>query len=156
MIGDKQTSELLYRVLNTFQDAVVWIDTNSRIVEWNGAAERLFGFMREDVVGCSLAHTIIPDEHRVAHLNGMAKFMQTGAGAIFGRTVDINALTWSGDQIDVAISIDSIVVNNTQYFTAHIRSLEGEKDGEAETTSIGTAVAESGMGDPLALEPKSA
>lgn len=154
MIGNKETSGLIQDVLNTFQDAVVWIDTNSRIVEWNTAAERLFGFSRSEVLSHTLVNTIVPDEHRAAHLNGMAKYMETGTGAIFGRTVNINAMTWSGNLIDIAISIDSIKVAGQQYFTAHIRKLDKQTIDTPEITPIADVVAESGMGVTLALEPK--
>jgi PAS domain S-box-containing protein len=123
-------------ILNTIHDAVVWIDTGSRIVEWNSAAERVFGFMHDDVVGRSLTSTIIPDEHRVAHLNGMAKFMSTGTGQLFGHTVEINAMTWSGTELPIAITIGSIVVEGNQYFTAHIRSLNEMRAASLKTEPI--------------------
>jgi two-component system sensor histidine kinase/response regulator len=78
-------------VLNTIHDAVVWIDHGSKIVQWNAAAERIFGFMREDVLGRSLTSTITPDEHRVGHMNGMSKFMSTGHGQLFGRSVALES-----------------------------------------------------------------
>ena len=115
--------ELVRRILDTFQDAVIWIDVKSIIVEWNSAAESVFVFKRSDVVGRSLTSTIVPDHHRQAHMTGMQQYMLTGDGPIFGHTVEIDAMTWSGAEIPVAISIDSITVDGRLYFTAHIRPL---------------------------------
>ena len=115
--------DLVRRILDTFQDAVIWIDVKSIIVEWNAAAEHVFGFKREDVMGRSLTSTIVPDHHRASHMAGMKNFMATGEGPIFGHTVEIDAMTWSGSLISVAISIDKIVVDGRLYFTSHIRPL---------------------------------
>ncbi|MEH6593673.1 MAG: PAS domain S-box protein [Halioglobus sp.] len=115
--------DLVRRILDTFQDAVVWIDAESMIVEWNTSAESVFGFKRADVMGRSLMHTIIPDHHRENHSTGMKSFMATGNGPLFGHTVEIDAMTWSGASIAIAISIDQIVLNGNQYFTAHMRPL---------------------------------
>ena len=115
--------DLIRRILDTFQDAVIWIDVKSVIVEWNASAEAVFGFKRTDVIGRTLTNTIIPDHHRESHMTGMKSFIETGEGALFGHTVEIDAMTWSGNSINVAISIDKIIVGGRQYFTAHIRPL---------------------------------
>jgi len=116
-------NELVREILDTFQDAVIWIDTNSKIVEWNRSAESVFGFKRVDVLGRSLTNTIIPDHHRENHISGMEGFMATGTGPLFGHTVEIDAMTWAGTSISVAISIDKILINGKLYFTSHIRPL---------------------------------
>lgn len=123
-------------ILDTIHDAVVWIDHNSKIVEWNLAAERLFGFHREDVIGRSLTSTIIPDEHRVAHLDGMSKYMQTGEGQLFGHSVEIDAMTWAGSKITVAITIGSILVDGESLFTAQLRALDEDRCVKLKTESI--------------------
>ncbi|MCX2982939.1 PAS domain S-box protein [Halieaceae bacterium IMCC14734] len=120
MITSAETRDLIGDILNTCQDAVIWIDTNSHIVQWNNKAEALFGFRRESVLKHSITSTIIPDEHRVGHLKGMAKYMDTGHGNVFGVKTTINAVTWSGEEIMVTLAIDKISVSGTQYFTAQI------------------------------------
>ena len=126
--------ELISSILETFPDAVVWVDSASKIVQWNSAAERIFGFKRKDVVGRSLTQTIIPDEHRSAHMIGMANFMKTGTGQIFGHTVEIEAMTWSGEIIPIAISIDALMIDGEQFFTSHIRALGESRAIEYKTT----------------------
>lgn len=123
IVKAEEQEKLVQSILDTFQDAVVWIDITSKIVEWNKAAETVFGFKRGDVIGRSLTSTIIPDHHRENHMAGMKNFLATGEGSIFGHTVEIDAMTWSGNSISVAISIDKIVVDGRQYFTSHIRPL---------------------------------
>ncbi len=115
--------EVVRRILDTFQDAVIWVDVDSMIVQWNASAEAVFGFNRADVMGRSLVNTIIPDHHRQNHMAGMKNFMETGNGPLMGHTVEVDAMTWSGNTIPIAISIDKIVLNGLQYFTSHIRPL---------------------------------
>lgn len=124
MIDNKQMRGLIEGITSTLRDAIIWIDVNSRIVEWNSSAEQLFGFQREDVIGRSLVNTIIPDDQRENHLRGMARFINTGVGPRFGRTTEVSALTWSGNVIKVSIFINTIAVAGEQYFTSQIRSSE--------------------------------
>ena len=58
-------------------DAVVISDADGRIVVWNPAAERIFGFLEAEALGQSL-DLITPERHRRRHWDGYAKTMRTG------------------------------------------------------------------------------
>ena len=70
-------------VVTSALDAIVVINDAGIIVEFNPAAEEIFGFKHDDVVGKELAQTIVPNQHRDAHRNGMAHHLETGEGPIF-------------------------------------------------------------------------
>lgn len=58
-------------------DAVIYADTSGLIQFWNDAAERIFGFSKDEALGRSL-DIIIPEELRARHWNGYAETMRTG------------------------------------------------------------------------------
>ena len=55
-------------------DCVVGMDSDGRIVEFNAAAERVFGYRREDVLGRMLAGVLMPERHRAAHIRALENF----------------------------------------------------------------------------------
>ena len=68
-----QRSEALKAaILEAALDCIVTVTKNSAVVEWNPAAERTFGFARDEVLGRDLAQLIIPPELRDRHYQGMA------------------------------------------------------------------------------------
>ena len=59
-------------------DAVVMMDAEGRITEWNPQAEITFGWSREEAMGRLLSHTIIPLRYQEAHTRGLRRFLETG------------------------------------------------------------------------------
>lgn len=72
-------------ILDTTNDAFVSMGADGRITDWNPGAEEMFGLLREQAVGRVLADTIIPEQHRQAHVVGLERFLRTGQGPVIGR-----------------------------------------------------------------------
>lgn len=64
-------------ILAQLPDAVVYSDTNGKVLVWNDAATRLFGFTAEEALGQSL-DVIIPERFRRAHWEGFDRAVRTG------------------------------------------------------------------------------
>src|SRR5712691_9993062 len=84
-------------VLEASLDGVITIDHLGRIVEFNPAAERLFGHRHADVLGKDLAELIVPPALREAHRRGLARYLATGEGPVLGRRVEMPALRADGN-----------------------------------------------------------
>src|SRR5262245_9143719 len=74
-------------VLETALDAIVTIDHEGRVIDFNPAAERLFGYARADAQGREIAELIVPPRLRDAHRRGLARCLATGEGPALGRRV---------------------------------------------------------------------
>src|ERR1043166_5257331 len=86
MSGDKL--EMLYRgILENALDCIITMDVHGRVLEFNPAAERVFGFNRQEVVGKELAELIIPPSLREQHRRGLAHFLKTGEGPVIGKQI---------------------------------------------------------------------
>ncbi len=71
-------------------DCIVTIDAEGRVIEFNPAAERTFGYAREEVVGRTMSELIIPPRLREAHERGMARLLGTGEMRILNRHVEVD------------------------------------------------------------------
>ncbi|HLQ41389.1 MAG TPA: PAS domain S-box protein, partial [Thermoplasmata archaeon] len=69
-------------ILDTALDSVIAMDHHGRIVDFNPAAERTFGYRRDEVIGRTLAETIVPPSLRESHRRGLARYLETGEGPV--------------------------------------------------------------------------
>jgi PAS domain S-box-containing protein len=119
VFGDTLSQALLACSL----DGIICIDDTGRVVEWNPACERTFGWTREDVLGRPLSELIIPHEHRAGHEQGMAHHKATGEGPVLGKRIEMPALTASGERILVELAIDQSQDGDRVFFTAYLRDI---------------------------------
>ncbi len=111
-------------ILESALDCIVAMDQSGRITEFNPAAEQTFGWKRHEVIGKTVAETIIPPGFRDAHKKGLARFHQTGAGPVLGRRIELTALRSDGATfpIELAIAV-SRVPGAPPFFTAYLRDI---------------------------------
>ena len=62
-----QSEERMRLVLDTAPDAFITLDSDGRIITWNAAAARLFGWSEEEAIGRTMRELIVPPEHRERH-----------------------------------------------------------------------------------------
>jgi PAS domain S-box-containing protein len=117
-------------IVESALDCIITIDTEGRLLEFNPAAERTFGYRREDVIGRSMAELIIPPPLRGAHYHGVARYLATGEGPILGKRVEIAALRADGSEFPVELAITSIEGQGAPLFTAYIRDITERKNAE--------------------------
>jgi PAS domain S-box-containing protein len=104
-------------------DGVIGMDGEGRIVEFNGAAERVFGHRREDVLGRVLADLLLPERHRAAHALGLERFDGSGRGPMIGRLIETTALHADGHEIPVELAISVATVPEGSIFVGHLRDI---------------------------------
>ena len=110
-------------VLESALDAIVTIDGTGRILEFNPAAERIFGHVAEDVVGRDLGDVIVPPELRAQHRAGLARYVDGGPGRMLDRHVETTALRADGERFPVELAITRIPLGGPPLFTGHIRDI---------------------------------
>ena len=81
------------------------MDAAGRILDWNAAAQRTFGYPREEVLGRELAETIVPERFRQAHRDGLQRFLGTGEPAILGERTELSAMHRDGYEFPIEITI---------------------------------------------------
>ena len=115
-------------------DALITIDHGGRVLEFNHAAEEIFGYSREEALGRELAELIVPPAEREAHRRLLARWTAEGptdgAGAILDLRIELTAQSADGEQFPVEIAIRRLAVDGPPLFTAWIRDLRDRTLGE--------------------------
>jgi sigma-B regulation protein RsbU (phosphoserine phosphatase) len=117
-------------ILDAALDAIITMDVDGRIVDFNPAAERIFGHARADAVGRLLADVIIPPAQRANHAAGIQAFRRTGHGPILGRRVELEALRSDGTSFPVELAVAAIEAAGTVMFSGHVRDITERIEAE--------------------------
>ncbi len=116
-------------VIDTARKPYVAMDTEGRIIDWNNQAEDVFGWRRDEVVGRTVAETLVPPAFRQQHVDGLARFLATGEGGFLGRSVELEALHRSGATLPVELTV-WVTENDTRTFNAFLEDLRERRKGE--------------------------
>jgi PAS domain S-box-containing protein len=117
-------------ILETALDAIITVDPEGRILEFNRAAEEMFGYDRADITGRTVADTIVPDSLREAHHRGLARYLVTGEAAVIGKRVELVGRRADGSEFPVELSITTVQLDRRRLFTAYLRDITARKQAE--------------------------
>ncbi|HEX2457970.1 MAG TPA: two-component regulator propeller domain-containing protein [Vicinamibacterales bacterium] len=123
-------SENRFRTLaETASDAIITIDETGRIVLVNHAAETVFGYTRQELVGAELT-MLMPTHVRQRHQEGFARYKQTGERNISWEAVSVPGLRKGGQEIPLEISFGVFARGNQRFFTGIARDVTERKRAE--------------------------
>jgi PAS domain S-box-containing protein len=117
----------LRAVLNSALSAVVVMDTEGRIADWNARAEIMFGRSRAEAIGRDLGELVIPQRYREAHRRGMERFLKTGHGAVLNQLLEMPALRRDGHEFPVELSISPLKNGEVITFCGFITDITERK-----------------------------
>ena len=118
-------------ILNSALDGIITVDLEGRVLQFNPAAEDMFGHPRSEVVGKPMHELIVPPHHRQAHQEGMARYRATGHGRVLNRRIEIEALRADGTLFPVELTIVPVKVDAGEIFTATLRDITERLSVEA-------------------------
>lgn len=113
---------ILEAVVGSTSDAVVTADAQGRIITWNPAAERIFGYSEDQVLGQPLT-LLIPSEFRAAHEAGIERVVRTGKTKVMGQALPLIGLHKNGHVFPIELSLATWVMEGERYFSGIIRDV---------------------------------
>jgi PAS domain S-box-containing protein len=123
-------------MLESALDAVISIDEDGRLVEFNPAAERVFGYSRTEIVGQSMADLLVPSGLREQHRAGFARYLATGETHVLGRRLELTALRADGTEFPIELAITKVDVAGPPLFTAYLRDVSEQHQQRAELDAL--------------------
>ncbi len=117
-------------ILEAALDAIITIDGEDRIVEFNPAAERIFGYSRSEMIGERMGDRIVPSRLREAQLQGMARYLETGVGPGLEKRLELPAMRKDGTEFPAEIGIVRTRTEGSPLFTAYLRDITERKQLE--------------------------
>jgi PAS domain S-box-containing protein len=127
-----QESEFVTRaILDSALNGIITIDAQGRIVEFNPAAERLFGHEREAVLGKRVGDVLVPPTLRASQQRGWERYVATGEAPWVGQSVETVGLHADGREIPIELAITVLHPQQPSMLTAYVRDLSQIKQTAA-------------------------
>jgi PAS domain S-box-containing protein len=114
-------------ILNTALDSIITMDHEGNVVEFNPAAEKTFGYRREQILGQELCQFIIPPALRERHRQGLQHYLATGEGPALNSRLEVSGLRADGTEFPLELALTQISTEGPPLFTAYLRDLTEQK-----------------------------
>jgi PAS domain S-box-containing protein len=131
-------------MLDVALDCVITIDDSGRVLEFNPAAERTFGYSAAEAVGRELAELIVPPELRQRHRHGLARYLETKVPAVLDRRLELTGMRSDGSTFPVELTITRIDLPDQAGFAGYVRDITDRKEAEAELRASRARIVEAG------------
>jgi PAS domain S-box-containing protein len=139
-------------ILNSALDAVITMDERGRIVDFNPAAERIFGYSKDEAVGEDMADLLMPHSLRDRHRRGLTRYLETGRSVYLDSRVELTALLSDGSELPVEVTITRIDLPGPAMFTGFVRDMTDRKAAEAELSASRARLVETAASERRRLE----
>ena len=126
----RESHERTHAIVEIALDALITMDHEGRIVEFNPAAEQIFGYRSSEVIGRLLAEVIIPPALREQHQRGLAHYLATGEAPVLGKRIEIVGQRVDGSVVPVELSIIRMPGAGAPMFTGFLRDITERKQAE--------------------------
>lgn len=126
----KESEKRTNLILESAYDGFIAINASGCISDWNEQAESIFGWSRSEMIGHSLASTVIPPQHRQQHLKSLKCFLETGESTILNKRIEITAMHSDGHEFPVELVVWPIRMEKNISFNAFVRDITAKKLSE--------------------------
>ena len=141
-----QRSEKRFKaILDTATDAIISVDEDQKIILFNNAAQKIFGYSGQEVIGKDL-DTIIPPGYGLYHVY-LERFLKNRESNNTGKSLSLKAMRKNGEVFPADLSLSVLDMGGKKTFTAIIRDVTRQRQMEKKVlrserlVAVGSAVA---------------
>ncbi len=125
-----QKNQKLRTIFDCALDAIVCIDQNSNIIEWNKQAEKIFGWSAQEALNQRMPEMIIPLQYRQRHYDGLARFLKSHNSSLLNTRIELQAQNRQNITFPIEFAMSCQRVGDQYQFTAFIRDISARKEAE--------------------------
>lgn len=122
---DGLPAELAHSTLQNANDAVVIIDTSNRVMFYNSAAEALWGYAPEEVLGQNVK-MLVPRQYQAGHDDLVQRNRDTGVDRIVNSSRDLKLFRKDGAEVSVSLALSKMRYNGSWAYAAFVRNIDAE------------------------------
>ena len=119
----------LRSILATVPDAMIVMDERGTVASFSAAAERLFGYSEQEVVGRNV-RMLMPVADQLAHDNRLVTYLETGVRHIIGSRRQVTAMRRNGASFPIELAVGEVEIAGERIFTGFIRDITARQQSE--------------------------
>ncbi len=124
---DKQSR--ISAVFETVVDGIITIDKEGKIDSFNPAAERIFGYSSDEVIGLNVK-VLMPQPFRKEHDGYLKNYRETGAAKVIGSVREVMGRRKDGSTFPLDLAVGKMEIDGEQMFTGTVRDISERKEIE--------------------------
>lgn len=128
----RDNDKKLRAVIDGALDAIVSINDAGEVLEFNPAAERIFGYTKEQVLGKPMSEMIIPAHLRKFHDDGHRRYVSTDEKHMFNQRIEITGMRADGSEFPVELTLVSLKEEGLPLVTGFMRDISVQKKAQQE------------------------
>ncbi|MEA2021449.1 MAG: diguanylate cyclase [Candidatus Caldatribacteriota bacterium] len=132
----RESEEKFYSISSSANDAIFFIDNDDNISYCNKAAEKMFGYNKEEMLNKELHKLIVPAKYLKDHKKGFTAFQKTGKGPAIGKTLELSAIRKNGQEFPIALSLSAVKLKGKWNAIGIIRDISQRKEAEEELKKL--------------------
>jgi two-component system sensor kinase FixL len=122
-------------LLDAAVDAIVVIDEKGRILTFNRAAERMFGYTAADVLGKNV-NVLMDEPYRSEHDAYVSRYVETSEAHIIGKGREVEARRANGETFPVSLAVGEALDGGNRRFVGVIRDLSEQRAAEQSARAL--------------------
>lgn len=126
----KESEEIFLAITKAAQDGIVMIDEKGKVIYFNTAAEKMFGYAAKELIGLPIHEFIAPDRYAKPYTEGMENFQKTGDGPIIDKVREMMAKKKDGSEFPVELSVSGILMKGAWHAVGMVRDITVRKQAE--------------------------
>ncbi|HZX33649.1 MAG TPA: EAL domain-containing protein [Rhodocyclaceae bacterium] len=130
-IALRESEEKFRAISASAQDGIVMMDNDGLVAYWNAAAEQIFGYTADEVLGRELHPLLAPERFLEAYRQGFSRFRINGEGPAVGKTIELVALRKGGGEFPIELSMSAVRLDQGIFAVGIVRDISGRKQAEA-------------------------
>jgi PAS domain S-box-containing protein len=131
----RQAAERLRAVVATAVDGIITIGERGVIESANPAAERIFGYSEEELIGRDVSF-LMPEPHRSRHGEYLAAYKATGERKIIGIGRELVGRRKDGSEFPLDLSVSESNIEGRRFFTGIVRDITDRKQAEEQERKL--------------------
>ncbi|MEK7700552.1 MAG: ATP-binding protein [candidate division NC10 bacterium] len=123
LVEEVQTQRArIAQILDSASDAIVSADGRGAIVSWNRAAQQIFGYREDEVLGRPVT-LVMPERYREAHQRALERLTAGGEPQMLGKTVEVNGVRKDGSEFAAEVSLSRGQTREGAFYTGIVRDI---------------------------------
>ena len=127
----RESEGRLRAIFETAIDGIITIDDRGRIMSFNPAALRIFGYAPEEVIGENVK-VLMPAPYHADHARYLQNYLDTGVRKILGVGREVTGRRKDGSEFPMELSVANTLLGDRQVFTGFVRDISERKRADAE------------------------
>jgi diguanylate cyclase (GGDEF)-like protein/PAS domain S-box-containing protein len=126
----RESEERARLIVDAASDAFVSTGADDRVIDWNAQAEALFGWTREEALGCELAELLVPARNRARHRASMASFLRGADASWLNERMEREALHRDGHEFLTELTISPVLTEDGYTFNTFMHDITDRRRRE--------------------------